>query len=56
MTVLWTRDGNLPPSNSNTTRTGNTTTLLIENPQPSNAGDYLCVFSELNLQRLITLG
>jgi len=56
VTVIWTQSGNLLPPNSNTTQTDNTATLLIENPQPSNAGGYLCVFGELNLQRLITLG
>ena len=35
---------------------GNTTTLVIGNPQPSDAGDYKCTFSELNLQRFISLG
>ena len=28
---------------------GNTTTLVIRNPQPSDAGSYLCVFSEMNI-------
>ena len=37
-------------------QTGNTTTLLIRNPQPSDGGYYQCVFSELNLQRIIVLG
>ena len=56
VTVIWTHNGNLPP-NSRVTKTGNTaTTLLIENPQPLHAGIYKCLFRELNLQRLITLG
>jgi len=56
VTVLWTYDSNDPPPNSRVIQTGNTTTLLIENPQPSDAGDYRCVFGELLLQRIITLG
>ena len=28
-------------------RTNNSTTLVIENPEPSNAGDYQCVFSNV---------
>ena len=36
--------------------TGNTTTLVIESPQPSDDGDYQCVFRELLLRRFITLG
>ena len=35
---------------------GNTTTLLIENPQLSDAGDYQCLFMGLNVQRIIVLG
>ena len=36
----------------------NNTTLVIHNPQPSNVGDYQCLFMGLDLQRrpLITLG
>ena len=41
------------------TKTGNTTTLLIENPQPSDAGVYQCVFNDTYYQwignRSITL-
>ena len=36
--------------------TGKTTTLTLVNPQPSDAGHYDCVFSGLNLQRIISLG
>ena len=36
--------------------TGNTTTLVIGNPQLSDAGAYQCTFKELQLQRLIELG
>ena len=35
---------------------GNTTILLIENPQPSDAGDYTCVFIGLNVQGIFVLG
>ena len=34
------------PPNGVITAGGNTTTLTIENPQPSDAGDYQCVFSD----------
>ena len=40
-------------------QSGNTTTLLIENPQPSDAGVYECSFMGLNdvlLRRVIVLG
>jgi len=57
VTVLWTHNGNLPPPNSSVTQTGNTTTLLIENPQSSDAGQYSCIiFGGLNLQKFILLG
>ena len=35
---------------------GNTTTLVIGDPQPSDAGLYDCVFSGLSLARNIMLG
>jgi len=56
VTVLWALSGNLPPPGSRVTITGNTTTLLIENPLLSDAGQYSCTFGRLNLQRFITLG
>ena len=31
---------------ANATTAGNTTTLVIENPEPSNAGDYECAFND----------
>ena len=34
---------------------GNTTTLVIVNPQLSDAGVYQCTFKELKLQRFINL-
>jgi len=54
--VIWVHNGNPPSLNSRIIQTDNTVKLLIENPQPSDAGDYLCVFRELNLQRHIILG
>ena len=58
VTVIWIYNNNLamttPPNEVITA--GNTTTLVIGNPQPSDAGDYQCVFSELNLQQFISLG
>ena len=58
VTVIWTYNSNsflITPPNEVITA-GNTTTLLIVNPQPSDAGDYSCAFSGLNLQRIISLG
>lgn len=58
VTVIWSHNSNsflITPPNEVITA-GNTTTLLILNPQPSDAGDYDCIFSGLNLQRIISLG
>ena len=59
--VIWLYNSNLamttPPNE--VIITGNTTTLVIGDPQPSDAGVYQCVFSEMSmslLQRLIELG
>ena len=56
MIIIWLHNGTLIPPNE-VTQTGNTTTLLIENPQPSDAGVYQCVFydSEWILKRNIRL-
>ena len=58
VTVMWTHNSNFamttPPNGVLTT--GNTTTLVIVNPQPSDAGLYQCTFRELNLQGFINLG
>ena len=58
VTVTWLHNNNLamttPPNGVITS--SNITTLLIGNPQPSDAGVYRCGFSELNLQRFINLG
>ena len=60
VTVMWLYNGSVvmttPPNE--VTQTGNTTTLLIRNPQPSDAGDYQCVFNDTAgyvLRRSITL-
>ena len=48
MTVTWLHNGTIvmttPPNE--VAQTDNTTTLLIGNPQPSDAGDYQCVFND----------
>ena len=58
VTVIWTYNSNtfliIPPNE--VTQTGNTTTLVTRNPQLSDAGIYQCIFSELNLRRIISLG
>ena len=56
--IIWTYNNGpflITPPNE-VTQTGNTATLLIVNPQPSDAGVYNCAFSGLNLQRFISLG
>ena len=55
VTVIWTYNSIVTPPNK-VTQTGNTTTLLIVNTQPSDAGIYQCIFIGLNLQRIISLG
>ena len=59
VTVTWSHNSNpfltIEPPNEVTTA-GNTTTLVIRNPQPSDAGVYQCMFSGLILQRFISLG
>ena len=44
--VTWSHNANLITDLSQITQTGSTTTLLIENLQPSDAGDYQCVFND----------
>ena len=58
VTVIWSYNSGpfiITPPNE-VLITGSTTTLVIRNPQPSDAGDYWCTFSGLNLQRIISLG
>ena len=48
VTVTWLHNGSVvmtAPSNE-VTQTGSTTTLVIRNPQPSDAGVYQCVFND----------
>ena len=58
--VTWIHNSNLvrmtPPNK--VTQTGNTTTLLIGNPQPSDAGTYACsfTFNGLVLRKIFSLG
>ena len=57
--VIWTHNSNLvrttPPNE--VTQTGNTTTLLVGDPQASDAGYYQCsfTFNGLVLRRIISL-
>ena len=53
--VIWTYNSGPITSPHEVVTAGNTTTLVILNPQPSDAGDYSCAFSGLNLQRIISL-
>ena len=55
VTVTWFLNNIFTPPHEVITA-GNTTTLLIENPQPSDANDYTCLFMGLDLQRVIVLG
>ena len=61
VTVTWTHNGNplsLGPSDA-ITHAGTTTTVIIGNPQPSDAGVYQCSFRgivENPIGRLIQLG
>ena len=48
VTVMWFHNDNIVMTTSpnSTTQSGNTTILTIENPQPSDAGVYQCVFKD----------
>ena len=45
--VLWANNTDFITDSSQIITTGNTTTLLIENLQTTDAGDYQCVFTDL---------
>ena len=53
ITVIWTYNGG-PVDPNNVMLTGTTTTLLIRNPQLSDAGTYSCTFTGVG-QRFIIL-
>jgi len=56
--TVWSHNGDpviITPPNEVLT-TGNTTTLVIGDPQPSDAGVYDCAFNGLEVQRFISLG
>ena len=61
VTVIWTHNGNifnLGPSDT-ITQAGSTATLIIGNPQPSDAGTYQCSFIGFDKEpvgRFIDLG
>ena len=44
--VIWANNINFITDSSQITTAGNTTTLLIQNLQPSDAGDYECIFND----------
>ena len=54
--VMWFLNNNIITPPHEVITTGSTTTLLIENPQPSDAGDYQCSFIGLSLARTFVLG
>ena len=59
VTVRWLFNSIRVLSNELISTAGNTTTLVIGNPQPSDTGAYQCNFAEMNiplLQRFINLG
>ena len=59
VTVIWIYNNIIQLPNELVSTAGNTTTLVIRNPQPSDAGVYWCVFSEMNMPqalRYIELG
>ena len=55
VTVRWFLNSNIIAPHGVITA-GSTTTLVIENPQPSDAGVYQCYFIGLSLARAFLLG
>ena len=49
VTVVWIYNSIMQLPNELVSTAGNTTTLVIRNPQPSDAGEYTCVFREMNI-------
>ena len=47
MVVIWLHNTTNLVDRSQITTASNTTTLLIDNLQPSDAGDYQCVFNDI---------
>ena len=47
MIVTWSHNTNLITDRSQIRKAGSTTTLLIDNLQPSDAGVYQCVFNDV---------
>ena len=56
VTVIWFFNNFIITLPHEVITAGNTTILLIENPQPSDAGDYTSVFIGLNVQGIFVLG
>ena len=52
MAIIWIHNNTNPISSNQVLRTGDTTTLLIENLQPSDAGIYQCSFLDSSGWRL----
>ena len=44
--VTWLHNRTIMTSPDDVTQAGSTTTLVIRNPQPSDAGIYQCVFND----------
>ena len=47
ITTLWIHNNTITIMSDRLSQTGNTTTLLISNFQPSDVGDYQCVFNDM---------
>ena len=60
-TIMWFYNGSsiMPTAHYDITQAGNTATLVIQDPQPSDAGVYQCVATDRygwTLRRIIMLG